>query len=59
MAEWTCFSCGVVVEYAEPVSNPRFLSELHGRTKFLIDGVLVHECVEGDYHPPKPTLRRL
>jgi hypothetical protein len=59
MATWTCFSCGEVVEYDEPLRNPRYLSHVSGRTTFLIDGKEVHQCAEGTYHRPTPSLRRL
>jgi hypothetical protein len=56
---WTCFSCGQTVEYQEPVVNPQFLTAVSGRTTFRIDGEEVHQCSEGSYHAPLPTLRRL
>jgi hypothetical protein len=59
MATWTCFSCDEVVEYEEPVLNPRFLSHLSGRTTFTMDGKVVHQCAEGAYHSPTPSLRLL
>ena len=58
-AQWTCFSCGESVEYDEPVDHPQFLTHVSGRSTFRIDGRVVHQCDEGRYHAPLPTLTRL
>jgi hypothetical protein len=58
-ATWICFSCDEQVEFDEPLVNPQFLTDLFGRTTFRVDGSEVHQCSEGSYHAPLPTLRRL
>jgi hypothetical protein len=58
-ATWTCFSCDVVVEYGLPLIEPRFLSHSSGRTTFLMNGKEIHQCAEGKYHQPWPSLRLL
>lgn len=41
---WTCVSCGVDVRYEAPLRKPQIFTDVTGRTTFLMDGSLVHQC---------------
>jgi hypothetical protein len=55
-ATWACPSCGEAVEYIEPISQPRIFTDPAGRTTFVVDGSVLHQCCPGAYRSPTESL---